>query len=245
MQFAELEKWLFPPTCVLTGAPSLKFDLGEEALLQLKSIVKGCRCCGRPLPEALPPHSLCGQCLPDPPAFDETVAGFIYETVMRELILRYKFHPEPHLSRLLFELFYSIRQQSLHTLGVEAIIPMPNHPNRLLERGFNSALEIAKPLAKVLRVPLLPFAVQRIKDTPPQSSLALEKRKQNIKGAFQVQPEYFQGVHSVLLVDDVMTTGHSLNALAEVIKAETEVQYIVNAVMARGVKDSPALNDCL
>jgi len=230
------EKWVFPPVCMLSGEPSVKFDLGEAALLALQPVKRGCRCCGLPLPNTVKPNSCCGSCLQSLPFFDETVAGFEYDKVMRDLILRFKFNPEPHLSRLLFELFYSIRKEMLLSLGVEAIVPVPSHPNRLLERGFNPALELAKPLAKVLRVPLLPFAVARVRETPPQSSLPLAARKQNLKGAFQVKPEVFQGLHTVLLVDDVMTTGHTLSALAEAIKAESGVQRVVNAVVARRTK---------
>lgn len=231
------EKWLFPPVCVLSGEPSVRFDLGEEALLALQPVERGCRCCGVPLPNTAKPNSYCGLCQQTPPFFDETVVGFEYNKVMRDLILRYKFNPEPHLSRLLFELFYSIRQEALLLQGVEAIVPVPSHSSRLMERGFNPALALAKPLAKMLRVPLLPFAVDRVRDTPPQSSLPLRERQQNLKGAFYVKPEAFQGVHTVLLVDDVMTTGHTLSVLAEAIKTESGVQRVVNAVVARRIKE--------
>lgn len=223
--------WVFPATCVVTGQPGVKFDLSEQVLLRLKPVSKACFKCGFPLNGEA--EGICGQCLQQPPYFDQTLAGFVYEDTIRALILRYKFQPEPQLARLLFELFFSVRQQDLAALKVSAVVPVPSHPLRLLERGFNPALELAKPLAQAINVPLLPFAVWRTKHTPAQSSLPLKKRQQNVKGAFAVQAEQFLGMQRVLLVDDVMTTGQTLSAIAKQLKAETVVAEVVNAVLAR------------
>lgn len=98
----------------------------------------------------------------------------------------------------------------------DAIIPMPLHPARLRERGFNQALEIARPLAAATGVPLLTHACARIKDTPPQVSLPRRERKRNMRGAFSALRR-LDGMR-IALVDDVMTTGNTLGETARVLR---------------------------
>lgn len=96
------------------------------------------------------------------------------------------------------------------------VIPMPLHPNKLRERGFNQSLLLAKCMTQKLELSLLPNACARVRDTPAQSSLKWKERDQNVKGAFDCN--FSLSGKRVALVDDVMTTGASLNALAKAIK---------------------------
>ncbi len=96
------------------------------------------------------------------------------------------------------------------------IVPMPLHPARLRERGFNQALEIARGVSKKLSVGLLPSICRRIKDTPSQTGLPWKEREKNIRNAFTCEGD-LRGSH-VAMLDDVMTTGATLNELAKALR---------------------------
>lgn len=116
------------------------------------------------------------------------------------------------------------------TDGVDAIVPLPLHRKRLRQRGFNQALELARPLARRSGLPLLCEAVLRQRDTPSQAGLDPAGRKRNLRGAFRCE-QAFSGL-SVLVVDDVMTTGATLEELARTLKA-AGARRVENRVLAR------------
>lgn len=113
---------------------------------------------------------------------------------------------------------------------INLIMPMPMHQNRLKERGFNQALEIAKLLSKTFAIKLDYTSCQRTKHTPPQASLNLKERIKNIKGAFSCQ-QNLQHLN-IAIIDDVMTTGASLNELAKTLK-QAGAAHVECWVMAR------------
>ena len=96
------------------------------------------------------------------------------------------------------------------------IVPMPLHPAKLRERGFNQALEIARRVSEKCGIPLLPGACKRIKDTASQAGLPWKEREKNIRGAFTCETD-LAGKH-IAVLDDVMTTGATLNELAKVLR---------------------------
>jgi ComF family protein len=145
--------------------------------------------------------------------FDRTIAVFRYAHPVDAMLQRYKYQHRLHLA----EPFADMLIAKLHgRSSPDLIIPMPLHPQRLKERGFNQSLEIARHLATRLQVPLETAAVVRTKLSPPQASLPLKARVKNMKQAF-ASTRRFDGLR-IALVDDVMTTGASLNALAKTIK---------------------------
>ena len=103
---------------------------------------------------------------------------------------------------------------------IDLIIPMPMHPKRLQERGFNQALEIAKLISKLLDIPLDYQSCTRNKLSPPQASLPLKERVKNIRGVFGINDAHAKNLKGlkIALIDDVMTTGASLNELAKTVK---------------------------
>jgi ComF family protein len=110
------------------------------------------------------------------------------------------------------------------------VIAMPLHPNKLRERGFNQSLLLARKIARELNIKLLPNACQRVRDTPSQSSLKWKERDKNVRDAFRCDIDLTG--KRVALVDDVMTTGASLNALAKVIK-KSGATHIETWIIAR------------
>lgn len=217
--------WLMPPACVLChgpGAAGRDLCLGCEADLPYLTIA--CQRCAMPLPMA----GICGACQQDPPPFDATRALFHYREPVNHLIQRLKFNRKLYVARLLSDL---LAQQ---LAGVwprpEAIIPIPLHPLRLRQRGFNQALELARPVAEALSVPLLPQACFRERDTPAQSGLDAVARHRNLKGAFKVAPAL--NLRHIALVDDVMTTGSTVAVVAQALR-QAGVERVDVWVVAR------------
>lgn len=206
------EKWLFPPVCALTEKKGASVDLAPELL---EKMVRPDRCC--PVcAEKMSKTQICGRCLANVPAFYRTQAAFYYESVAQDLIQSLKFHQQLHISRLLVDLW----MEKLDTGFVEVIIPVPLHSSRLLERGFNQSLELAKQLSKRTGIPVLSNGVFRVKATSSQALLDAKARQQNVKGAFSVikKAANLEHVKEVVLLDDVMTTGATLNQLAQTLK---------------------------
>lgn len=161
----------------------------------------------------------CGHCLNNPPAFDRAIAALRYEFPLDALIQELKYRHQLALAPMLgFEL--AKRVQSAPRPDV--LIPMPLHPSRLRERGFNQALELAKIVAGQLELPLLAQGAVRIRATPPQVGLPWKERAKSVRGAFSC-PEDLSGKH-VAILDDVMTTGTSLHELALTLRKQGAVE---------------------
>ena len=157
-------------------------------------------------------EGLCGSCINSTPHFDATHAVFSYEFPINVMMQRYKYGNMLSLSTLFGQLLNDkIKQET-----IDLIIPMPMHPQRLKIRGFNQALEIARFLNTNSRNKLDYTSVIRQSLTPPQASLPLKARVNNIKGAFDVIGDV-RG-KKIAIVDDVMTSGASLNELAKTLK---------------------------
>jgi ComF family protein len=159
---------------------------------------------------------ICGKCLKQTPSFDYCHTPFVYGYPLSGLISDFKFSEKFYAGRLLAELlihFVEINKLELP----ELIMPIPLHPSRLKERGFNQALELAKPIARHFNIPLDTKSCKRIKATSTQSTLNKKVRKKNMRGAFKiVQP---LNCKHLVLIDDVVTTGTTVNELAKTIKA--------------------------
>lgn len=165
---------------------------------------------------ALPAYDdqLCGNCLQSPSAFDSTRALFRYDYPLDAMLQRYKYQQTLHIAKTFSRL---MQTRFNYSQQFDRIIPMPLHPKRLAERGFNQSLEIAKLLAKALNIPLDITSCNRIKFTPPQASLPLKARIKNMRGAFRCQQDL--SGQRIILLDDVMTTGASLHELASTVKS--------------------------
>ncbi|MFP4244778.1 MAG: double zinc ribbon domain-containing protein [Ectothiorhodospira sp.] len=224
---------LYPPVCLLCGAPGQAgMDLCPDCAGELPVPQAACRCCARPLPANAGP--VCGACLRRPPAFDTARAALLYQWPVDAWIARFKFRGRLNHGRLLSRLM--AQRLIPDAEPPDCILPVPLHRRRLAQRGFNQAAELARPLARALEVPLVPDAVRRIRATPPQQTLSAARRRRNLRGAFTVR-EGFTARH-VLLVDDVMTTGSTLDALARRLKS-AGVARVEVWVVARVAEDTP------
>ena len=195
--------------CVLCGSMSregLWCAACDAALPYLDA--PHCPVCALPTPTG----EMCGQCLTQPPLFTRTTAAFGYAFPLDKLIQAMKYSEQLSLAHAFAKkLVQRIDKNSLP----DYLIPMPLHPAKLRQRGFNQSLLIAATLSRELNLKLLPDKCQRIRDTPPQSALPWKERNKNVRNAFRCDID-LTGKH-IAMVDDVLTSGASLNALAEAI----------------------------
>jgi len=166
--------------------------------------------------------NLCGACLIQPPAFCRTQVGFYFEGALSELVYGLKYHQKPEYARLLAEMTVEYFDFS----GVEALVPVPLHPFRRRDRGYNQAELIAKELGKLLDIPVLTKGLQRIKDTSSQTHLTAKQRRKNLVSAFEVKGDVFESFSHIALVDDVITTGATMQRLALTLKRKTHIKQI-------------------
>ena len=226
---------LWPRTCLLCGmtsgivgtavlCPGCHDDLPRLAAPR-------CPVCATPLPVPAP---ACGACLAHPPAYDATHVAWRYGYPLDALIHLLKFGHGPALRRFASADFLSNSMLRDAPAKGSVLLPVPLSRQRLRERGFNQALELARPLARRLNLPLDDIHLLRARDTPPQTLLPWRARNNNVRHAFSCTTD-FSG-QSVVVVDDVMTTGATLDAIARTLK-DHGAAHVTNWVAARAVKD--------
>ncbi len=210
-----IQNYLLPPTCVLCGHDGfLHRDLCEYCYRDLARNSTYCSICARPLATTLD-GLICGECLRLKPAFDKTTAPFLYQDAMQLLITQLKFGGDFKNARILGQL---LAEQIDKDNLPELILPVPLHPQRFRQRGFNQALEIARIIAKELSLPIDFYSCKRTRPTEQQSQLTAKKRRQNIKHAFSVVKPLT--AKHIAILDDVMTTGATADELAKVLKKQ-------------------------
>ncbi len=212
-----LQSALYPPTCILCGDPAPgTLDLCPGCHGDLTANAPCCPLCALPT-AAGAEHLPCGRCLKKRPLFERCLAPLRYLPPADELIGGLKFHGRLSHGRVMGELLADYLAWRL-TPGdhPQVLIPVPLHPRRLRERGFNQALELARPVAKRLQLPLRPHDCLRRLATPQQTGLSALERRRNLRGAFSAAG--LKGVAHVALIDDVVTTGATVTELTRVLR---------------------------
>lgn len=223
---------LWPSRCLACDGPGLDgIDLCPACLSSLRWNRDACLRCAMPLPagtegvaRAGPGGApVCGACLRRDAGLarrgkaamlTDVRAACLYAAPVDRLLLRFKFHGDlaagALLSQLMGEAFGGASRP-------DALLPVPLHIGRLRRRGYDQALELARPIARTLRLPMLSDALVRTRGAPPQSELGAVARRRNLRGAFAVPAGMHLPAH-VVLVDDVMTTGATLEAAADALR---------------------------
>ncbi len=203
---------LLPSHCLACGARGQgALSLCAACAAELPRNTVCCAHCALPLDSAAP---LCGRCLRHAPPWDAAWAPFRYEWPLAPLEARFKFGGDLAAGHTLALAWLATPPPAARP---DAIIPVPLHPARLRRRGYNQALELARPLSRQLGLPLLRDALQRTRATARQTELDAVHRRRNVRGAFAARLGDPPPAH-VAVLDDVCTTGATLGECARVLK---------------------------
>jgi ComF family protein len=228
-----LNKWrraspeILATHCLLCGNRASARGICEDCWSELPwHAAPGCTICAHPL--TMP--GVCGRCLSEPPHFDHVIAAARYRFPVDGLIQSCKYGGRLATIRALATMLARQKPQQ-----ADLIVPMPISAQRLRERGFNQALELAREVAGSIRAPVDATLCVKTRDTSPQTRLPWKERRKNIRGAFVVLRNV-TGLH-VVVIDDVLTTGATLNELSRNLKhagAASVTGWVVARTVASG-----------
>ena len=186
----------------------------------LPRISHACKQCGIPL--SLDSQAICGQCIKTPSAVDYIISLFHYESPVDYMISELKFNQQLSFATIFGVLLYSKIKSSTEIERLpDVLLPVPLYSKRLVKRGFNQSLEIAKIVAKNLNLEVNTSLIKRIRNTRAQMDLSAQERKRNIKGCFEINPVETvdkPAYKHIVIVDDVVTTGSTVNEIASLLK---------------------------
>lgn len=238
---------LFPSRCILcqrtlTGHMSDgRLEICSACLYELPHNHCCCPRCALPLPEDASAGVLCGRCIKKTPLFDYAYSLFRYEDEVVSLVHQLKFAEKITYSRSLGEMLYSLLEEQLKEIESslmvnkpDCLLPVPLHNSRLRQRGYNQSIEIARVMAKKLDIPIAYEVVIRRRRTSAQTGLHARQRLKNIRGAFEVVADV-KNKH-LLIIDDVMTTGATVNELAKVLKKQHAARVGVLSIARAPIK---------
>ncbi len=222
--FQKAYRTLAPFTCSLCDTPSeLTLDLCNACYIALPHNQNCCRSCARPLKPSnianettiSPPSSahplVCGACLSVPGPICRAIVPLLYRPPVDFMVKRLKYSNDMKFSRLAGELIANAVESSQNQHPPSALLPVPLHQDRLLERGHNQSLQIARIIGSRLGIPVADGDVERTISQVPQAGLNARERDRNIKRAFSARS---QVPERVAIIDDVYTTGATANSLA-------------------------------
>lgn len=213
-KIASITQWRIPAVCILChqyyrNAPSICLPCRDV----LVPISTGCSICRLPLPDS--EFLQCGYCIKHKPAFDAVFSAYSFEEPLRTLLHEFKYQQGLHLRNLMTQLM--LDALPTHFIKPDCLVPIPMHPNRIRQRGFNQSAELARLLARKLGIPLAKHLCAKTINTAAQASLNGKSRRQNLKGAFSAKPSKMR---HIMLIDDLLTTGSTANELASTFKQQ-------------------------
>lgn len=225
---------LFPRRCILCGQPAGNWNCCSGCRRDLPWITSPCSRCGDVLPADYR-GVVCGRCSEFTPPVSRIISALVYEYPVDKLIAMAKFQARADGANVLGELLADYLHAKLDSDDLalpDLILPVPLHRRRMAQRGFNQATEIARPLAKALRLPLCLDGCRRIRDTAEQTRLDALARLKNTRNAFRASAK-MAALH-VVVVDDVMTTGSTALSMTAALRdagaREVQVWTVARAV---------------
>ncbi len=165
-------------------------------------------------------NGICASCHDHPPIFDEAWGMIRYEGMAKDLLHRFKFHDKTSLRHAFGDIIETFLTHYSISFDRDSILmPIPLHPLRLRERGYDQALLLANAISSVTELPVLHSHLIRVRNTPHQTGLNQKERFTNITGAFKIKPSSTVQNKKIILVDDLLTTGATVNEAAKALKA--------------------------
>ncbi|HXK58644.1 MAG TPA: ComF family protein [Acidobacteriota bacterium] len=228
---------LFPQTCVVCGTWVINPQFSPLCRTCLNSLethqYPACYYCGAAVPGSLSDlEAVCGPCRSETRLFDWARSTGPYEGKLREVIRKYKFDGYRRLAYPLAARLANTYLSERHQFQADFIVPVPLHWRRKRERGFDQTLALARVLGARLGLPVLK-AVRRVRHTLPQFGLDRVERKKNVERAFRISGVGHRAGARLLLIDDVMTTGATINEICRLFRETGEVDEIMVLTVAR------------
>ncbi len=206
--------------CLLCATPiNGKSGFCEPCTLQLPYLYSPCARCALELGQSAPTHGHCEQCLLEPPYFDYCLALGRYEYPLQTLISRFKFNAKLSAGRAMSIALLQEIERALRQRPPDALLPVPLHSQRIRGRGFNQSTEIAKQIASRFKIPIIDDYCHRVRATTSQRGLSATARAENLKEAFVLKQGIEHWRH-IAVVDDVVTTKSTVNAIAQLLKSQ-------------------------
>ena len=230
-----LASLLYPPVCTICSANVEPSEyLCEECEAKITRIVPPfCAKCSEPFEGAITGPFSCANCAHRTIHFDAAVAAYRSRGIVRRVILDFKYRRQAHLRHLVARwLFAALDDERLHGRGFDLLIPVPLHPTRERERGFNQAALLAELLNAKMSIQMRP-TLERVRYTTTQTAFDRAERMENLHGAFRLRKNMDVRGLRVLLIDDVLTTGSTLSECARVLKKAGAIS-VHAATAARG-----------
>ena len=239
-----LVDWLYPPRCRacagrIHGRDAEYFCSACRSQVQIVAHPL-CPICGRPFPDASGDDHTCGTCLTREPQFTRARAWACYpheeleKHPLRQVVQKFKYGRKVSLGKPLGRLLALGCRDFLQGSHFDLILPVPLHPKRLRWRGFNQSGLLARQVSRATGVPMDPFVLLREKETLPQTQLSEEERRRNVRGAFALNPQRSVDGKRILLVDDVYTSGATVNECSRTLNRAGAKEVIV-LTLARAV----------
>jgi ComF family protein len=225
---------IFPPKCIVCD----QFSISENGICNIcfNKIDfisnNSCFVCGYPFEISTEPSQICGPCMQTPPSFQQAKSVLFYDDNSSPLIKKFKYYDKPELASYFAKIMYNYDQNFFNDIDIITSIPL--YWTRQLKRLYNQSSLLGIHLAKLTNKNFIPSLVKRVKNTRPQFSLDLQQRKKNLKNAFQANLKYAPKVKNknILLVDDVFTTGETINRTSKELK-KLQVNNIKVLTLAR------------
>jgi len=215
--FNQLLNIVLPRFCIFCQERSHRnIDICQYCQDTMPQITQACQLCARPLPNI---NTTCGHCLKQPPQFDQAWSAYLYQAPISQLIKQYKFQRKYSFGATLSQLMIQALEKAIQNRGLtlpDIIIPMPQHWRRTLQRGYNPSMQISHAIAKHFDLLHLPDHVIRHRHTAYQNTQNAIQRKKNVHKCFKIVQDIPKG--RVVILDDLLTSGASANALTECLK---------------------------
>lgn len=231
-----IQDLVFPPACLICGALARTWetedredaDFCPECVSGMRPLGDSCcAICGRPFESKEGDDHACADCLRNPPAYDQAFAAGCFEESLRDSVHRFKYNGQVGLAKPLARFMADNLRAPYYPPAVDLILPVPLHPKRLRQRGFNQALVLARELYSSWPEKVRYDILKRIRWTEPQVGLNGKDRPKNVAHAFAVLKKDEVAGKKILIFDDVLTTGATASECARVLKSAGADEVLV------------------